>query len=274
MKIAYLGPNGTFSEEAAFQYFQGQDVEFYRYDSIPDVVDAAGEQKVDKAIVPLENTIEGTINMTIDSLMNFENLSIEGEFILPVSLHLLSNGEARASDISEVWSISPILTQCRKFIRERKLKGVPFDSSASAASALKESGRLDAAAIGSSSLAELLDLTMVEQNIQDHSNNHTRFVVISSLPSQELDSAKTMYVVTPGVEQPGVLSSILNVFSALSINLSWIESRPTATKLGTYLFFLESNNACNEQIVNKAVMILETLGHKVRILGRYSTRTC
>lgn len=273
MKIGYLGPNGTFSEEAAFQYFQGQDVEFFRFDSIPDVIDAAGEQKVDKAIVPLENTIEGTINMTIDSLMNFESLSIEGEFILTVSLHLLSNGEARTEDITEVWSISPILTQCRNYIRQRKLKGIPFDSSASAAAALKESGRLNAAAIGSSSLAELLDLTQVEQNIQDNSNNHTRFVIISNQPRPEPDSVKTMYVITPGVEQPGVLSSILNVFSALSINLSWIESRPTATKLGTYRFFLESNNACNEQLVNKAVIILETLGHKVRILGRYSTRT-
>ncbi|GIP53615.1 prephenate dehydratase [Paenibacillus vini] len=270
MKVAYLGPKGTFSEEAAKQYFE-EDVKFYMYDTIPDVIDAVGEHGVDKAIVPLENTIEGTINMTIDSLLSFNNLYIEGEFTLPVSLQLLSNMETNLSEIKEVWSISPILTQCRKYIKKRNVKSLQYDSSASAALTLKNSGRMDVAVIGSRSLADILNLKIIDWNIQDNSDNQTRFIIISNNMNNESNLKKTMFVITPGQDQPGVLSSILNIFTALSINLSWIESRPTARKLGAYRFFLEANNFCNETSINKAIKILETLDHEVRILGRYNT---
>lgn len=226
MKIAYLGPEGTFSEEAARQYFHEEDVEYTMFETIPDVIEAVGEFKVDKAIVPLENTIEGTINM--------------------------------------------LLTQCRKYIRNRSIKSLQYDSSASAATALKKSARNDVAAIGSMSLANLLNLNIIDWNIQDNLDNHTRFIIISNHTISEAELAKTMFVITPGQDHSGVLSSILNVFTALSINLSWIESRPTTWKLGVYRFFLEANNSCSTMTIQKAVTILETLGHEVRILGRYS----
>jgi len=269
MKVAYLGPNGTFSEEAAQRYFRNEDADFKMYETIPDVIEAVGEERVDKAIVPIENTFEGTINMTIDALISYDRLYIEGEYILPVSLHLLANKEASLSEIKEVWSISPILTQCRKYIRERKLKSLPHDSSASAAEALIRNGSTDVAAIGSNALAELLGLNVLDRNIQDNAENRTRFLVIGNQPLQETEVMKTMFMITPGHDQPGLLSAILNVFTALGINLSWIESRPTATKLGVYRFFLEANNYCSLTNMNKAIRILETLGHEVRVLGRY-----
>lgn len=270
MKVAYLGPEGTFSEEAATQYFNEDEVSFVMFDTIPDVIEAVGEYKVDIAIVPLENTIEGTINMTIDSLISFDNLLIVGEYTLPVSLHLLANEETNLSEINQVWSISPILTQCRKYIKKHSIKCLQYDSSASAAAALKNSERTDVAAIGSRSLADLLKLNIIDSNIQDNLDNQTRFIIISNSTITETDLNKTMFVITPGQEQPGVLSSILNVFSALSINLSWIESRPTAKKLGVYRFFLEANNNCSTITIEKAVTVLEAFGHEVRILGRYS----
>lgn len=270
MKVAYLGPKGTFSEEAATQYFNQAEVGLSMYDTIPDVIEAVGDCRVDKAIVPLENTIEGTINMTIDSLLSYDSLSIEGELKLPVSLHLLGNKGAGLSDIKEVWSISPILTQCRKYIRRHKIKSLQHDSSAAAATLLKNSGRMDVAAIGSNSLADILDLHIMEWNIQDNPDNETRFIIISNMEQRSREVNKTMFVITPGQEFAGVLSSILNVFSALEINLSWIESRPTAKKLGSYRFFLEANWNCSEETINKAVTILETLGHEVRIIGRWS----
>lgn len=271
MRVAYLGPEGTFSEEAAKQYFKDDEVDYDMYDTIPDVIEAVGESRVDKAIVPLENTIEGTINMTIDSLISFDNLRIEGEFTLPVSLHLLANKDTKFLDIKEVWSISPILTQCRKYIRKHHIKSLQYDSSASAASSLKSSRRIDVAAIGSSSLANLLSLNILERNIQDNQDNQTRFIIISNSVIDGTNCQKTLFVITPGQDQPGVLSSILNVFTALAINLSWIESRPTARKLGVYRFFLEATNYCSIQTMEKAVTILETLGHEVRILGRYNS---
>ncbi len=272
MKVAYLGPNGTFSEEAAALYFKDYEAEYLMYDTIPDVIEAVGEQRVDKAIVPLENTIEGTINMTIDSLISFDNLVIEGEYTLPVSLHLLANKEtADLNDIKEVWSISPILTQCRKYIRKCSFKSLQYDSSASAAASLKNSGRNDVAAIGSGSLAKILDLNIIDRNIQDNDDNQTRFIIIGNKSMSEINAMKTMFVITPGQDQPGILSSILNVFTALAINLSWIESRPTARKLGVYRFFLEANNNCSTMTIERAVTILETLGHEVRIIGRFNT---
>lgn len=270
MKVAYLGPKGTFSEEAATEYFKDVEVEFYMYNTIPDVIDAVGEFQVDKAIVPLENTIEGTINMTIDSIISFKELFIEGELILPVSLHLLANKGTIHSEIKEVWSISPILTQCRNYVKRHHIKSLQYDSSASAALAVKSCGRTDVAAIGSRSLANILNLNIIDSNIQDNPENQTRFVIISNTINNEPDLMKTMFAITPGQEHPGVLSSILNVFTALSINLSWIESRPTTRKLGVYRFFLEANSYCNETTIKKMVNILETLGHEVRIIGRYN----
>ncbi|OAB29919.1 prephenate dehydratase [Paenibacillus macquariensis] len=270
MKVAYLGPEGTFSEEAAIQYFNEDEVEYFMYDTIPDVIEAVGEYRVDKAIVPLENTIEGTINMTIDSLISFDKLLIEGEYTLPVSLHLLANKDTYLSEIKEVWSISPILTQCRKYIKKRSVKSLQYDSSASAATTLKNSERTDVAAIGSRSLANILSLNIIDWNIQDNLDNETRFIIISNNIITEIDSMKTMFVITPGKDQSGVLSSILNVFTALAINLSWIESRPTARKLGVYRFFLEANSNCSTMTIERAVTILETLGHEVRIIGRYN----
>lgn len=269
MKVAYLGPNGTFSEEAAFQYFHAGDVDFHLCETIPDVIEAVGVGKADKGIVPLENTLEGPIRMTVDGLVTFNDLYITGEYILPVSLHLLVNDGTIRSDIKEVWSISPIITQCRTYIKNLNVRGITFDSSASAAARLKETGRNDAAAIGSASLASLLNLHILEENIQDNPNNQTRFIVISREKRTDEGMKKAMFVITPGKEHPGVLSSILNVFAALSINLSWVESRPTTTKLGVYRFFLECDNCCDELTVSKAVSILETLGHEVRLLGRY-----
>ncbi|MNN15854.1 Prephenate dehydratase [compost metagenome] len=119
-------------------------------------------------------------------------------------------------------------------------------------------------------MAALLDLDIIDWNILDHPNNQTRFIIISGQMNKDGDLKKTMFVITPDQEQPGVLSAILNVFTALNINLSWIESRPTAHQLGCYRFFLEANNDCNEMTINKAKTILETLGHHVRILGRYN----
>lgn len=149
------------------------------------------------------------------------------------------------------------------------MKSVQYDSSASAAKAMQLSGRTDVSAIGPRSLASLLDLDILERDIQDNPDNQTRFIIVGNDRKWDQETKKTMFVITPGQDQPGLLSAILNIFAALSINLSWIESRPTTTKLGVYRFFLEANQMCGLETVNKAVTILETLGHEVRIIGRY-----
>lgn len=270
IKIAYLGPSGTFSEEAALKYFAGTDVDWHMLDSIPDVLEAVSNDEVDKCIVPIENSIAGNIHMTIDGLL-LHNLFIEADVVFKVSLHLIGNYDSQIGDIRTVTSISPAINQCRQFIKERGLKIEYTDSTARAAMTVKESGKLDTAAIGSQSIAEKSGLKILQSDIQDHSANHTRFIVAGKRHSDESEQKKTMMLITPNDEYPGVLSSILNVFSALAVNLSWIESRPTGTKLGAYRFLIETEAAVSDPRMNKAIRIIQTFGHDVHILGSYGT---
>ncbi|WP_257350683.1 prephenate dehydratase [Pseudalkalibacillus decolorationis] len=268
MKVAYLGPKGTFSEEAALRYFSSNPIEWMMCESILDVLDAIKDKKVDKGIVPIENSIEGTINMTVDGLL-MNDLFIEGEVILPVALHLLSVKGANINQIQEVWSIAPALAQCRDYIRELGASSRHFNSTASAAMAVRDEGKESFAAIASEWSAQTFDLQLIKENVQDHTENHTRFVIVTNTPDDIPNSEKTMLLITPGVDRPGILSIILGVFSSLSINLTWIESRPTKKKLGTYRFFIETEMGVHDPDMIKAITILETYGHNVKTLGSY-----
>lgn len=270
MKVAYLGPQGTFSEEAAFRYFSSDEIEWLMCESILDVLEAIKEKRVDKGLVPIENSIEGTINMTVDGLL-MDEFFIEEEVILPVSLHLLTMKGVETNQVEEVWSIPPALAQCRDYIRELKAISKHFNSTASAAKTLREQGRNDVAAVGSEWSARMFDLQVTKRNIQDHDGNCTRFVLVANSQNKIDHATKTMLVVTPNEERPGLLAIILNVFSSLSINLTWIESRPTKRKLGTYRFFIEAEMDLHDANIIKAITILETYGHDVLVLGSYNT---
>lgn len=272
MRVAYLGPNGSFSEEAAFQYFP-KGTEWKMCDTIINVLEIVGENRADKGIVPIENSIEGTINITADGLLR-NQLFIEAEVIFPVSMNLLVIGGADTSKIQEVWSIPPVLAQCKEYIRKTKVKTKQFDSSSLAALAVKEQEREDIAAIASKSAAHLFNLQIAQRDIQDNDENHTRFLVVSKSLDTDVKmrhKLKTMLLITPTEDHSGVLSSILNVFSALSINLTWIESRPTKKKLGAYHFFIGAETGLHENQTTKAIHILEAFGHTVNVLGCYET---
>ncbi|MDM5197460.1 prephenate dehydratase [Fictibacillus enclensis] len=269
MKVAYLGPHGTFSEEAAHRYFKDRHIDWHICDSVPEVLEAVGDGLADWGIAPIENAIEGTINMTVDSLL-VNDLYIAGEVILPVSLHLLGTPGTKEEDIQEVWSIPPALAQCREYIRSLKVKTRHFDSTASAAEAIREAGRNDVAAVASAYAGDLFGLVKVRRNIEESYENQTRFVVVTKDKKAPSDAKKTMLQVIPSDEYTGVLSSILNVFSALNINLTWIESRPTKKKLGAYQFFLEAGFGVQDPLIEKAVAVLQTYGHEVNILGSFT----
>lgn len=271
MKIAYLGPKGTFSEEAAVRYFSSGKVEAVMYDSIIDVLEAVEEGSVQKGIVPIENAIEGTITMTADGLLNY-NVWIEGEAVLPVSMHLLAAEGTKESDIKEVWSIPPALAQCRRYIRNLGAESRHYSSTAAAAKALSGANRRDAGAIASEWAAQTFGLSIIKRNIEDYEGNCTRFFVLTKDRSNAAEAEKTMLLVTPGEDRPGLLAVILNVFSSLDINLSWIESRPTKRKLGTYRFFIEAETAYGHPSMKKAEAILETYGHQVKNLGSYRVK--
>ncbi|MCJ8009764.1 prephenate dehydratase [Lederbergia wuyishanensis] len=272
VKVGYLGPKGTFSEEAALRYFSDLENETIMYSTIFDVLEAVDEGQVDKGIVPIENAIEGTITMTTDGLVNHD-VWIEGEAVLPVKLHLLALKGAKLEDIKEIWSIPPALAQCRVFTKEVRAETKHFSSTSGAAEALSQSGRLDAGAVASELAAQIFDLEIAKRDIHDNNCNSTRFLILSKTPNGNIhETDKSMLMITPTEDRPGLLAIILNVFSSLDINLSWIESRPTKKKLGTYRFFIEAALGVHEANLKKAVTILEAYGHEVKVLGSYKTK--
>lgn len=271
MRVAYLGPKGTFSEEAAIKYYKGTEIELIMYNTIIDVLEAVSEGEVEKGIVPIENAIEGTITMTTDGLTNYD-VWVEGEAVLPINLHLLANKGAKLADIKEVFSIPPALAQCRTFTKGLGVEAKQASSTANAAQKIKESGRMDAGAIASEWAAQTFDLQSVSSNIQDFEGNRTRFLIVAGRSEDEKFVDKAMLLVSPREDRPGLLASMLNVFSSLEINLTWIESRPTKRKLGTYRFFFETSSKTNEKDLQTAVKILETYGYDVRVLGSFTAK--
>lgn len=269
IRVAYLGPKGTFSEEAAHQFFSEQTI-WVMYESILDILEAVHNEEVDKCIVPIENSIAGNIHMTVDGLLMYD-LHIEADLIFTVSLHLIGHQDSDINRIRTISSISPAVNQCKDFIKKHGFKCMYTDSTAKAAQMVKDSNDINIAAIASKWVASEYGLKILESEIQDHSMNHTRFIVVGKSIVESAEHKKTMILINPNNEYPGVLSSILNVFSALGINLTWIESRPTGKKLGTYRFLMESEVAQNDQRMVKAIKILETFEHQVHIVGSYSS---
>ncbi|MCY0877205.1 MAG: prephenate dehydratase [Firmicutes bacterium] len=271
MLVGYLGPRGTFSEEAATRYYRTQDAELRAFSTIYDVLEEVQTGGIDAAVVPIENTIEGPINITLDSLSESADLFVQGEIILSVSQQLLGLEGAVLERIAEVWSIPPAIAQCRRFIRGLHARVSHYDSTAAAAAELKRSGRTDVGAIASVWAARQIGLRILAPHIQDTAENHTRFVIATKGQKTLPGAQKTMLLIAPNEEHVGLLASIVYIFAALNVNLTWIESRPTKTRLGTYQFYLDAEAPLQDDRMDKAVHILRTLGHSVRILGSYGT---
>ncbi|WP_332237358.1 prephenate dehydratase [Sporolactobacillus sp. KGMB 08714] len=271
MRIAYLGPSGTFSEEAAIRLFSDTDT-LLPQESMDDVLQAVSSAAVDKGVVPIENSIAGTIDTSIDGLLTYR-LFIEADVIFPISLYLFGTENCGLDTIQHVVSITPALEQCRALIRDKSWVCDRVGSTAAAAKAVRERNQPEWAAIASKCAADIYGLKLIASDIQDSKRNHTRFIVISRSSRLDPHQEKTMLLVTPAREHVGMLASILNVFAALSINLSWIESRPTGEKLGEYRFFIETEAGYGSDPMSKAINILRMFGHQVAILGSYSTIT-
>jgi prephenate dehydratase len=271
VRVAYLGPEGTFSEEAAFRCFDAAGVTWQVCPSISDVLEAVANGVADQGIVPIENSIEGSVNVALDGLLEVDNLFVCREIVLPIEQHLLGLPGTSIDHVQEVWSVPPALAQCRQFVQRTKLRQRHFPSTAAAAKAVLQSGRSDVAAIASKWAATKMGLHILSDNIQDTEANHTRFVVVKRDTTPPESASKTMLLLFPAAEHAGVLAQILNVFASLGLNLTWIVSRPAKTVLGRYQFTLDVEAGLSDERVQKALEILRIYGHHVRVLGSYVT---
>lgn len=278
MKVAYLGPQGTFSQEAAYRYYERQSVDWIMCHTITDVLECVAQGLADEGVVPIENTIEGSIRLSVDGLLTYPELVIRGEVVLRVAQNLLTRERVPLTSIREIWSIPAALAQCRQLIKSLGASIREFDSTAAAAAAVKASDRTDVAAIASQAAATEFQLNMIATDVQDNAENHTRFIVVGNERSAEftdradMSGTKTMLLITPSEDRSGVLANMLHVFAALDINLSWIESKPTKKRLGHYQFFIDAEAGLQSDVMQRALLILRTLGHDVRVLGSYDTK--
>ncbi len=264
MIIGTLGPRGTFSEKAARQLNENAILQYY--DNIFDTVDALLKNEVDCSIVPIENSLEGSITLTLDLLMEYQ-LKITGEVIVQIKHCLLSKGDLK--DIKIIMSHPQGLSQCRKYINEH-FKGIEIRSDLSTSHAAKlASGSKEIAAIASEESARAYGLKILDENIQDVNENFTRFIVIGKETPAPTENDKTSIIIYLEKNRPGALYEILGEFANKGIDLTKIESRPTKKVLGDYLFYIDLKGHIEEKLIKDTLERIKRKVGMLKILGSY-----
>jgi len=268
-KYGYLGPKGTHSEEALNMYLGQIKAETVSYNGIEQVINAVKTGQVSHGLVPLENSIEGSVNLTLDLIAGDEELKIAGEVVLPVRHQLLTRPGSRKEEINLIISHPQALAQCRKHLN-RDFPGVPVRevNSTAEAAQMVAGGNGCTAAIGNENAARNYGLAVTGKEIQDCRDNKTRFVVVSKEEAPVIKPAKTSLVISI-TDRPGGLYQILKEFALANLNLTRIESRPAKRNLGDYLFFIDLIGHHQDPPVKECLEEIRDLAASFRILGSY-----
>ena len=274
MKIAYLGPAGTFTEDALRETRPDGDYEPLRMPTIHDSIVAVERGEADRALVPIENSLEGSVRRTLDALaFEVSNVTMVGEHDFRVHVHLIARPGVSIEAVEAVLSHPQPLAQCQYFLRDRlggsELRNV--SSTAAAVRMVSESPR-PWAALGSRSAAVLYGCELLCEGVEDQDDNVTRFVWIAPAGTEPTGTGpwKTSLVFSEvGADHPGALVDCLAEFSRRGINLTRIESRPMRQGLGRYMFFCDLEGALADAAVTEAIGELHQKAGSVRILGSY-----
>jgi prephenate dehydratase len=276
MRIAYLGPAGTFTEDALGEAWGDGELEPLRTATIPDAILAVQAGEAARALVPIENSIEGSVRPTLDTLaFEAEAVTIVGEYDFRVRVHLIGREGVAIEDVEAVLSHPQPLAQCARFLRATlpEVEQRSVSSTAAAVRMVAESSR-PWAALGGSAAAELYGCVLLREGVEDESGNVTRFLWIAPAGTEARGEGpwKTSLVFSElGEDHPGALVDALAVFSKREINLSRIESRPMRQELGRYMFFCDLEGALTDEPVQAALGELQQKAGSVRILGSYPT---
>jgi prephenate dehydratase len=271
--VAFLGPEGTYTDEACF--FYAPDDERIPFASLGLVTSALEDGEVDEAVVPIENSLGGTIIEVVDYLIKSKNAYIIAEILLPIDHCLITRPGVQLSDIRIVKSKQEALTQCREFLSNelRHAEQIATTSTALAVTDLKESDDRTAA-IGPRRSAELVGLPIFKQGIQDRQNNVTRFAVLSSNGGVNTGSDKTSIAFDfDRSDGPGLVYGALSPFADRGINLLKIESRPTGKGMGNYIFLLDFEGQIDDEHVQEAITELRKHTSTFKVFGSYPRAT-
>ena len=274
-RIAYLGPAGTFTEDALRNATaDATDFEPLPAATIHDAILAVEHGEADRALVPFENSIEGSVRPTLDTLaLEAEGVAIVGEFDYPVRVSLIARNELPLEQITAVLSHPQASAQCARFIREQ-LPDAEVRTTASTADAVRTVSETEQpwAALGAHAAAALYGCIELRAEVEDSHDNVTRFVWIAPLGTEPEGegSWKTSLVFSElGEDHPGALVDALLEFSQRQINLTRIESRPLRQGLGRYMFFIDLEGRASEPPISEAIVGLRGKAESVRLLGSY-----
>jgi prephenate dehydratase len=271
LRTAYFGPAGTFTEEALLTQSDLTDGERIAFASVPDVIAAVERGEADGGVVPIENMIEGSVSVTLDTLAFDSELLIQREIDLPVSLNLCARPGVVLDDLKTVVSFPHALAQCRGWLG-KKLANAEQRASHSTSDAAREvarSKRGDMAAICNALAAELYGLDVLATDIEDHPENQTRFVLVGTGIPAPTGHDKTSVVCFQQKDRPGSLLGILQEFAARAVNLTKLESRPTKRGLGDYCFFIDCEGHVADEVIADALRNLAAKQGDVKFLGSY-----
>jgi prephenate dehydratase len=274
MRVAYLGPPGTFSEDALRAAGGDEEIEAVPSASVYDALVALRDGAADRALVPFENSIEGAVTATLDTLaFDADGLTLVGEYDLPIRHCLIAREEMPLERIEVVLSHPQASAQCARFVRENlpqaEVRAAP--STAEAVRTVVESDR-PWAALGAESAAGLYGAAVLRGGVEDQADNITRFVWVAREGTSASGSGpwRTSLVFSElGEDHPGALVDALQVFAGREINLTRIESRPLRRGLGRYQFFLDIEGAASDEPLADAIGELRSKAETVRVLGSW-----
>ena len=273
-RYAYLGPEGTFTEAALHTLDEAADVEPVPYATVQATLDAVRKGDAARAVVPLENSVEGAVTATLDELAAGHDLVICAEVLLPVDFALLARPGTALADIKTVGGHTHSQPQCRQWLAENlpDAQWRPATSNAEAARQVAD-GQVDAALAGAFAAARY-GLAVLATDIHDRAGAVTRFVVVARpgpMPART-GADRTSLVAFPSDERPGVLMEMLTEFTVRGVNLTRLESRPIGDRLGRYCFSIDCDGHVDDARVGEALMGLRRVCADVRFLGSYPRR--
>ena len=272
-RIGYFGPAGTFTEQALLSQTDLAGCELVPYRTVPDVLDAVDNNAVDLGFVPIENSIEGTVNFTQDALVFDHDLLIQREVVLDIEHCIVAKKGVALADITTLLSIPVATAQCHAYIREHlgNAEVRAANSTAEAARIVGDDTSNTMAAVAPRNAAALYGLEVLASNIADHEGNQTRFVLVGkgTIPAAT-GHDRTALVVFQRADEPGSLISILQEFAARRINLSQLLSRPTKRGgLGDYCFIMYADGHIKDELIADILRDLHTKQGAVKFLGSY-----
>jgi chorismate mutase/prephenate dehydratase len=265
LNIAYLGPEGTFTQAAALKHF-GHSVKTTALGSIDQVFREVESGACHYGVVPVENSIEGVVNHTLDMLIN-SGLLICGEVELRIHHHLLTRAK-KLGKIQQVYSHQQSLAQCRAWLDTHLLNAERITVSSNAEAAKRAAAKKNAAAIAGESAAEYYDLPVLYSNIEDHPDNTTRFLVLGNHDTRPSGKDKTS-ILFSAPNRPGALHDMLACFAANNVSMTRIESRPSRLGMWDYVFFVDIEGHAQDPQVVVALKKLEAVASMVKLLGSY-----